>query len=292
MRTMFNLLISLMIASQLALPLSGIVLAASILNDNYPKRKITDSFEPILESEAAFVLDMKTGKVLFQKNGYQPRPLASITKLLTAIVFIEQGPNWNDNVTITQDDKANGGVVVLKPGEVVNLRDLFRTSLIASANNAADGLARSTALNYDEFIIRMNEKAKELGMEASIFFEPTGIDARNSATAEDVAHLLRAALSDSLIRETLLSESYEFKTITGQRHKVKNTNKLLQSYLNIEGGKTGYIDEAGYCLANLVKSENAPEGIAVVILGSSTQEQRFQENKFLSQWVFDNWIWW
>jgi len=288
---MFNLLISLMIASQLAFPLSGIVLGASTLNDDYPKRKITGSFEPVLEAEAAFVLDMKTGKVLFQKNGYQPRPIASITKLLTAIVFIAQGPNWNENATTAQDDKANGGVIVLKPGEAVNLRDLFKLSLIASANNAADALARSTVLSYDEFIAQMNKKVKELGMEASVFFEPTGVDARNSATAEDVARLLRAALNDSLIRETLLSESYEFKTIAGQSHKVKNTNKLLQSYLNIEGGKTGYIDEAGFCLANLVTSEFAPAGIVVVILGAKTKEQRFQENKFLSQWVFDNWEW-
>jgi len=280
-----------MIASQLVVPFSGIVLGANTMDGNFPRRQVNTSFEPIIESKAAFVLDMKTGKVLYQKNGYEKRSIASLTKLLTALVFLETDPDWSKNVTVTQDDRVNGGVLVLKPGEVVNLKDLFRLSLVASVNNATMSLANSTELSYAEFIERMNLKAREIGMKESSFYEPTGIDERNQAAAEDVAHLLRSALNDSLIRETLLTERYEFYTVSGKFHGVNNSNKLLKSYLRIEGGKTGYIDEAGYCLANLVKSDQAKEGIVVVILGASSKEQRFQENKFLSQWVFDNWAW-
>ena len=288
---MINFLVSLIIASQLAIPLSGVVLGASTLDNDYPKRKITGSFEPIIEAKSAISVDMVTGKILFQKNGFEKRPIASITKLMTALVFLDQNPDWNKNVTITQDDKFNGGRVALLPGEMINLRDLFRVALIGSINNAADALARSTDLSYQEFIERMNSKAGELRMKQSVFVGATGIEPENRATAEDVAILLREALSNPLIREVLTTEKYDFYALSGKRHIIKNTNKLLESYLEIEGGKTGYIDEAGFCLVNLVKSEVAPKGIIVVILGASTKEQRFQENKFLSQWVFDNWEW-
>jgi D-alanyl-D-alanine carboxypeptidase len=137
----------------------------------------------------------------------------------------------------------------------------------------------------------MNAKAKELGMTESIFMDPTGIEIGNQATAMNVAWLLREALEEALVKETLTMDEYSFSAVTGQSHRIKNTNKLLGSYLDIVGGKTGYIDEAGFCLANLVKSQASSQGIIVVILGAKSEEDRFQQNKFLSQWVFDNWEW-
>ena len=288
---MLSFIISLIIASQLVAPVSGIVLGVSTLNQDYPRRKMTGSFEPIIAAKSALALDMKTGKILFQKDGFSRRSIASITKLMTALVFLESDPDWNKNITITQDDKVNGGRVVLKPGEVVNVRDLFRVTLIGSVNSGASALAHATDLSYDEFIIRMNSKAEELGMDDSIFIEPTGIMPENQSTAMNVAILLRTALEEELIREVLTIDEYSFVAVSGQAHRIKNTNKLLESYLDIMGGKTGYIDEAGFCLVNLVKSQVSPSGIVVVILGAKSEEDRFQQNKFLSQWVFDNWEW-
>lgn len=288
---MLSWLISLIIINQLIAPVSGMILGASTLNQDYPRREITGSFEPIIEAESALALDMKTGKILFQKNGFKKRPMASITKLMTALVFLETGPDWDKNITITQDDKVNGGRVVLLPGEVVNLKDLFKVALIGSVNSAADALARSTNLSYEEFIARMNIKAQEMDIAEAVFVEPTGIAAANQATPMNVALLLRAALKEDLIKEALVADEYSFTSVTGQSHVIKNTNKLLKSYLDIIGGKTGYTEEAGFCLVNLVKSEVAPDGIIVVILGAASEEDRFQQNKFLSQWVFDNWRW-
>ena len=94
-----------------------------------------------------------------------------------------------------------------------------------------------------------------------------------------------------LIRQALSRTDYTVRSVDGRVHWIKNTNKLLGSYLDIMGGKTGYIEEAGFCLANLVRSQRVLAGIIVVILGAPTKEDRFQENKFLSQWVFDNWEW-
>jgi D-alanyl-D-alanine carboxypeptidase len=128
-------------------------------------------------------------------------------------------------------------------------------------------------------------------MHNSYFVEPSGVNPKNQSTAMDVAILLREALKNDLIKDALTTQYYSFDVMGGKRYIITNTNELLGSYLDIEGGKTGYIDEAGFCLVNLVKSEQAREGIVVVILGADSKEQRFQENKFLSQWVFDNWVW-
>lgn len=288
---MLNFLISLIIASQLVAPVSGMVLGVSNVDRDYPRREVTGSFEPLIEARSALALDMETGKILFQKNGFEPRPIASITKLMTALVFLERNPDWNKQVTIMDDDKVNGGKVVVSPGEVVNLRDLFRLALVGSVNSAAEALARSTDLSYEDFILRMNQKAVEIGMDDSLFVEPTGIESGNRATAMSVAVLLRKALEEELVREVVTMDEYSFYSVTGQWHKIENTNKLLGSYLDIAGGKTGFIDEAGFCLVNLVRSEESPEGIVVVILGAPSEADRFQQNKFLSQWVFDNWEW-
>jgi D-alanyl-D-alanine carboxypeptidase len=228
---------------------------------------------------------------LYQKNGFKQRPMASITKLMTAIVFLENQKIWDKKIKISQDDKKNGGKVVLEPGEELGLRDLFNVALVGSVNSAAYELARVTDLPYDDFIKRMNSKAREIGMKDANFVEPTGLDAGNKATAMDIAKLTKYALSQSEIKDALLMSDYTFKTVNGTRHTIKNTNKLLKSYLNIIGGKTGYTEEAGFCLANMVRGPESEKDIVVVILGAKSEEERFQQNKFLSQWVFDNWDW-
>ncbi len=287
---MFNFLISLLVASQLAIPVGEIVTLTS-QQSLYPKRKMTGSFGPVIEAESALVLDAQTEKILYQKNGFKPRPIASITKLMTALVFLENNKNWDRKIKITQDDQASGGKVVVKPGEEVGLLDLFNVALVGSINSAAYELARATDLSYDDFIARMNSKAKEIGLEDSVFFEPTGLDPRNKATAIDIAKLTRFALQQEEIKSALTRSEYTFSSDGGTKHKIKNTNKLLQSYLTILGGKTGYTEEAGFCLANMVGGQQGGGDIVVVILGAKSEEQRFQQNKFLSQWVFDNWEW-
>ncbi|HOZ36533.1 MAG TPA: serine hydrolase [bacterium] len=287
---MFNFLISLLIASQLALPFSEII-GMTNNQENFPRRKITGSFGPVIEAESALVLDVKTDKILYQKNGFKARPIASITKLMTALVFLENNKNWDRKIKIGQDDKSNGGKVVWQLGEEVELRDLFKVALIGSVNSAAYELARATELSYDDFVARMNSKAKELGLKNSFFTEPTGLDQGNRATATDVAKLIKFALQAEEIKEALTMTDYIFKNTSGKSHKIVNTNKLLKSYLTIVGGKTGYTEEAGFCLANMVRGQGNGGDIVVVILGARSEEERFQQNKFLSQWVFDNWQW-
>lgn len=287
---MFNFLVSILIASQLVVPLTEI---ANIVDqkETYPRRIDNGSFGPVIEAGSALVMDAESGKVLYQKNGFEPRPIASITKLMTALVFLENNLEWDREVVITKDDKESGGKVVVSPGEKLKLRDLFNVALVASVNSAAYELARVTDLSYDDFIKRMNSKAKEIGMMNANFVEPTGIDEHDRATAMDVAKLIQSAIKEDDIKEALTTTSYTFFSVEGSKYTIKNTNKLLKSYLDIWGGKTGYTEEAGYCLANLVHNKESGKNIIVVILGAGSEEERFQQNKFLSQWVFDNWEW-
>ncbi len=288
---MINYILAILLIGQLASPIQGVVLGVKNSVEDVPRRKATTSFEPIIKSKSALVLDSQTGRILMQKNAFQKRPIASITKLMTALVFLDRQMDLDNAVTISLDDRQNGGVLVLNPGDQVKLRDLLQISLISSVNSAADVLARSTDLSYEEFIEAMNSKAKELGMEDSVFVDPVGISAGNQATAMGVAKLLKAARRKSLIEQALSSSSYNFYTADGRYHLVKNTNQLLGSYLDVVGGKTGYIDEAGYCLVSLISHSQAKGDIIVVVLGADSEQSRFQENKFLAQWAFDNWEW-
>ncbi len=285
-----NFLVALLLIVQLTQPIDSIVTVIKSNRDS-PQRKITNSFGPVLKSESALVMDMASGKILFEKNGFQQRSIASLTKLMTAMVFLDNQPEWERVIEIKDDDRLNGGRVVFIPGEKVRLKDLFEATLIGSLNNGAIALAQASDKSMDEFVRQMNIKAKELGMQQTHFVEPSGIDAENYSTAMDVAILLRSALQYDLIRQALSRTDYTVRSVDGRVHRIKNTNKLLGSYLDIMGGKTGYIEEAGFCLANLVRSQRVSAGIIVVILGAPTKEDRFQENKFLSQWVFDNWEW-
>jgi len=289
---MLIFLISLIIVSHLTVPLSSLVSTIDAgAGMGYPRRRITNSFEPIIDSESAIAVDISSKKILFQKNGFEPRPIASITKLMTALVFLDQNPDMEQVVLVTQDDNGTGGPIQILPGESIKLEHLFKCALVGSINNAAYEIALASGVGYDEFIGKMNQKATEIGMKNANFVEPTGLSENNTATAEDVAILLREALYYEQINEVLLLPGYGFISEDGKQHYVKNTNLLLKSYLDIEGGKTGYIDEAGFCLVNLVRHAQCPQGIVVVILGAKSKEDRFQQNKFLAQWVFDNWKW-
>ena len=151
-------------------------------------------------------------------------------------------------------------------------------------------LARSTGLTEEGFVEAMNQKAQELGMSDSIFFEPTGLDPANVSTAFDIIKLAQTALSQPDIAAATKQKEYKFSIINAPRnYTLKNTDRLLNSYLNVVSGKTGFLDEAGYCLVSNI--DNNGHEVLVVVLGSETEDSRFQEVKALSQWSFDNYYW-
>ena len=228
----------------------------------------------------AILIDPSTGEVLFAKNSDRSVPIASLTKLMTALVFLEQKPALDTEVEVTPVELKGGGHTQLRRGERVALGDLLHMSLMSSDNVATRVLARESGLSHDEFLARMNRKAVELGLTSSRFVEFTGLDERNVSSASDIARLLHAAANDPLIQEITTTRQYQFAT--GRRvHAVYNTNRLLYGRYEVMGGKTGFILEAGYCFATWIRTQG--RDLIAVVLGAPTNATRFADTVRLLQ---------
>jgi D-alanyl-D-alanine endopeptidase (penicillin-binding protein 7) len=227
----------------------------------------------------AIVLDPSTGAILYQKNAGASAPCASLTKLMTALVFLEQRPDFDRSVEVTQSELAGGGHTQLRRGERVRLGDLLHMSLMCSDNVATRVLMRESGLPSEDFLARMNRKAVELGLGRTRFVESTGLDERNVSTAADIARLLRAAAENPTIHEISTMRGHDFLGLSARNrvrpHHVSNTNRLLYGRYEIRGGKTGFISEAGYCLATWVRTDR--RDMIAVVLGAPTNATRFAD---------------
>ena len=232
---------------------------------------------PGIRSASAIVVDLADGRVLLSKNESEIRPIASLTKLATALVFLKTSPNFFQTMTVTREDKEGAGRSRLYTGETVTLNDLFHLMLICSDNVAARVIGRSSGLFPEKFVGRMNEFASSLDLEQTHFADPTGLDPGNVSTAAECSIIFKTALEDGLIREVMSKRSYSFKPINGKRiYMIHNTNRMLFGRDDIICGKTGYISESGYCLALGVECEGGRE-LAAVVLGAPTSGTRFRD---------------
>ncbi len=226
-------------------------------------------------ARSAIVVDPATGQVLYEKNAQVSVPIASITKLMTVLVFLEAKPDLDRVAEVTRDELRGAGHTRLRNRERVALRDLLHMSLMCSDNTATRVLVRESALDPEDFLARMNQKALELGLTHTRYVEFTGLDERNVSTAADVARLLHSASNHPLIHDISITRSYEFRSASRRHHFVGNTNRLLYGRYEVLGGKTGFIQESGYCLATWVRTQGR-EMIAVV-LGAPTNATRFAD---------------
>lgn len=240
---------------------------------------------------AAVVYDPASQTVLFAKEMETVRSIASLTKFMSALVFLEQSPKLDQEIVMSEADMVAGGVRRLSPGDTALLSDIFASSLIASDNEATMALARSTGLPLSAFVEKMNQRAAALGLSHTKFVEPTGLEAGNVSTAYEVAQLLDFALNNAAIAELARLPEYSFDLRNTQKTiRFENTDQLIDSLLRIDGGKTGFTDEAGYCFgARLRDAGDRP--IVTVILGSENAESRFQEVTALTYWAWENWRW-
>ncbi|MFA6466369.1 MAG: serine hydrolase [Patescibacteria group bacterium] len=243
-----------------------------------------------IQAVSAASMDKDTGIILWQKNATEQRSIASITKLMTTLVFLEHNPGWENEVTMEETDEVSGGTNRILRGEIVTVRDLFYTALIASDNNATEALARSTGLSKEEFIKKMNSKARDLSLNNTSFKGLTGLQDDNKSTALDILSLAKVAFANQHISDAVSRSAYNFQAKSGQNHEIKTTNKLFNSFLDIKAGKTGFTNAAGYCLVAEVGNKDGHDIISVV-LGSDTHDGRFQDLKILSAWVLNNFIW-
>ena len=248
---------------------------------------------PEISAESALVVDRESGRYIYHKRIDEPRPLASITKLMTMLVLLDRAVDWSTVYEITEADRvtAEGSQAGLRLREKVMLDDLFKAALVVSANDAVLALVHSQGWAEEEFSAFMNLKAKALGLPATFFVEPTGLDSDNRAPATAVAKILDLALAQEKIASVLSLPDYEFVSESGFKHSLINTNRLVGvSESLITAGKTGFLPKSGY---NFVGQARGPAGqeLIVVILGSNSINSRLAEAEALVQWVVENYVW-
>lgn len=288
-----------------------------------------NSLKSEITAKSAIVIDAKNKKVLYEKNIHQPFPIASLTKLVTALVFLDiySSPSessktfsprldWEKPITIIPGDQAEGAKLFVKPGEKIKVKDLFYSMLVGSANNATKALVRSTGLSQEEFVKRMNQKTKKIlnnyllksrtcfnkmPRPRTFFTEPTGLSPKNISTACEIALIAEEILKNEKIREAVSREKYTFRMIGSKTLRtVKNIDEVLKNSLKdsknqkikrgsteliknynqkfkVIAGKTGYLEEAGYCL--LTQAKKNKHRVIAVILGTQNSKARFQEMK-------------
>ena len=225
----------------------------------------------------------------------------SLTKLITAMVVLDQGLKGDEKIAIEAGDIEREGRPTLEAGDSMTRKEAFGLCLVESVNELANAFARTSPGGRAAFVEAMRAKAATLGLAKATFLDPTGINPRDRASAKDVAIMIRSALAYPEIRELGGAKAYDLKVSNqasagGVRTiKVKPTNKRVTSYLNakpysIVAAKTGSLPEAGFNLAQVTKSPGGQQ-VIVVILGSGNHFARFQEVKGMTQWAFNTYEW-
>jgi serine-type D-Ala-D-Ala endopeptidase (penicillin-binding protein 7) len=238
---------------------------------------------PDVRAEAAIIFNPTTGEVLWEENSRAPRSIASITKVMTAIVFMADEPDLNEWVTVDRTDVTNASVTYLRAGERVRLGDALHLTLIASDNGAARLLARTSDGGMQGFLARMNEKSSQLGLQSTRFADPSGLDANNISSAYDVSHMISFAAGDQAIGAIMRKETHSLYT-DRRAITIRSTNKLLGD-APITAAKTGYTMKAGFCLASILSMPQTQQQVAVVVLGAKSSVNRFWETRHLFNWV-------
>ena len=271
--------------------------SATITSSSSPKNtvQIRDTFsnsinyssQPSVNARAALVMDAQTGEVLYSKNSNMSVPIASITKLMTAVVTADARLNMSEEITLQSIDFAGAGgknsSSTLRVGDTMNRAEALLFALMKSENPAAAALARTYPGGRPAFIAAMNAKAKQLGMSSTRYAESTGLDPHNISSARDLGILVSAASQYGLIRQFSTTPAYDFNL--GYRMlKSNNTNALVRNGgWNINLSKTGYINEAGRCVVMHTTVNSRPA--VVVLLGASSSQARTNDATNLLNWV-------
>ena len=249
----------------------------------YGLHNTADSLE--LKSSVALVVDQDTNEVLFSKNSQAVLPIASLTKLMTAVVVTEAHLPLNETLTVSEEDidTEKGSRSRLKVGTQLTREEMLHLALMSSENRAAHVLGRYYPGGIDAFVVAMNRKARELGMNDTHYVEPTGLSSHNQSSARDLVTLVNAAHQHQIIRE--LSTSPEYQVEVGNRPlQFRNTNGLVRSpSWDIGLQKTGYITEAGRCL--VMQARMAGRKLIMVFLDSAGKYSRIGDAERVRRWV-------
>ena len=245
------------------------------------------------ETESILAIDLQSNQILFEQKSDEVRPLASITKLVSALVLLDLPIKWNTYAKITDADCDSFSRQVIA-GEVLSLHDLWNIALVGSVNSAMKALVRHSGVDRETFVTLMNKKAKSLNLNSLVLVEPSGLDSRNVGNAKDVARLLKEALKSKKILNALQTGIYFAKPLHKETpKKIYNTNWLLTGWVPSDFplgsivGKTGFLKNIGYNLT-VRMTDNKNRQIIIVVLGSKSFTSRFAKARELANKVFNN----
>ena len=268
--------------------LAGNAIAAqpAVTAKRFESRAVAKDTPLKLKSTSVLVLDQAGQRVLYAKNVDAVVPIASITKLMTALVVLDSGQPLDEVITISKEDRdgLKGTRSRLSVGMKVTRDDLLRLSLMASENRAAAALSRAHPGGTAAFVAAMNRKASELGMWTSRFVDGTGLSSRNVSTAQDLSRLVGAAHRNPLIRQYSTDERYTVRLANGRKMDFGNSNRMVRnSGWDIGLSKTGYISEAGRCL--VLQAHIAATPVIIVLLDSWGKLTRVGDANRIKKWI-------
>jgi len=265
----------------------AVVMAREMADTVLPRYKVDAGGDlvPDVHAAAAIIYNPETNQVLWEENSQSQRSIASITKVMTATVFLENNPDLAQPVTMARSDVFQASTTHLRANDKVTADDLLHLLLIASDNAAARALARVSPFGSDGFIRRMNEKAEELGLQSTHYADPSGLLSENVSSAYDMARLITHASQDERI--AAIMRTFEYTVYSGKRPiTFHSTNHLLgRTDVEVRAGKTGFISKAGYCLATVLRLPQTSQDVAVVVFGARSNAGRFMESRNLMNWV-------
>lgn len=253
-----------------------------------PRYKVDAAGElvPDVRAAAAIIYNPETNQVLWESNSQTQRSIASITKVMTATVFLENNPDLSQPVTITRADVFQASTTHIRANDRLTTDDLLHLMLISSDNAAARALARVSPYGSEGFVRRMNEKAAELGLESTHYADPSGLLSDNVSSAYDMARLITHASQDDRIASIMRIPEYTVYTGSHRAISFHSTDHLLgRSDVDVRAAKTGFISKAGYCLATLLRLPDTNQQVAVVVLGARSNAGRFLETRNLFSWL-------
>lgn len=244
------------------------------------------SGSPFLDSNAALIMNANTGRMIYGKNAARRTPIASITKLMTAMVVLDAKLSMDQPITISSADvdMVKRSSSRLEVGTTLSRYDTMWLALMSSENRAAHSLARTYPGGKAAFIKAMNRKARALGMRNTVFYDPTGLNKNNMSTAADLALMVQAAYRYPQIRQFSTSSEHDIISASGRQLHYQNSNALVREGVwDIELSKTGYIKEAGRCLVMVADVQNKP--MVMVFLNAGATSGRINDARNLKSWL-------
>jgi len=245
-----------------------------------------------LDATSAILIDKESGKVLYEKSPDEKLPMASMTKIMSMLLIMENiesgNLNYNDKVIISKNASGMGGSqVFLQEGEEYKVEDLLKCIAVSSANDAVVAMAEKISGSVETFVELMNSKAKELNLANTNFANPHGLDSENHySSARDMARLAQELLKyEDILKFTSIYEDYLTKP-DGSQVWLVNTNRLVRFYDGVDGLKTGYTTEAGYCLTATAKKNGLR--IISVVMKSSSADARSKDTATLLSYGFNS----